>query len=140
MLLQQLVGRAQTGNQAGALTAFCGVAVTCWEIATGLMPVRGHLTPPTKDECPREVAKLIADLMRRDPHSRPSAASAYRSAHHLCRCRPSDSCPETVVLCSVPRSSTRSSDSCTLVFLFQLLFCPWPCIHLARWSTLFRVR
>ena len=105
MLSQRLAGRLQTGSQAGTLTAFCGVAVTCWEIATGLMPVRGHLTPPTKEECPREVAKLIADLMRRDPHSRPSAASAYRSAHHLCRCRASDSCLVPAIVLSVSMHS-----------------------------------
>ena len=109
MLSQRLVRRLQTGNQAGTLIAFCGVAVTCWEIATGLMPVRGHLTPPTKEECPREVAKLIADLMRRDPHSRPSAASAYRSAHHLL----------------IPAGHLKAAWS-------QLLFCLCPCIHITR--------
>lgn len=61
-----------------ALAKYQGNAVTCWEIATGLMPIRGQMTPPTEEECPRQVTQLIADLMKRDPRARPSAAEAFR--------------------------------------------------------------
>ncbi len=78
------------------LTAERLCVVTCWEIATGLMPLRGQMAPPPPEECPLEVTQLIGDLMKRDPHMRPSAAEAYRhipallhtSLERLCMPRP----------------------------------------------------
>jgi hypothetical protein len=48
--------------------------VTLWEIATGERPQRGSMRPPhVPEECPQEVADLIAQCMSLDPAERPSA-------------------------------------------------------------------
>ena len=59
------------------------LGVTIWEIASGLMPVRGKMDTPSEKECPAEIAVLISDLMRRDPRLRPSAAEAYRCQPYM---------------------------------------------------------
>ena len=54
--------------------------VVLWEIVTGGVAVRGRLRPPhTPEECPEDVADVLAACLSADPDERPSAREAYES-------------------------------------------------------------
>ena len=47
------------------------------QIATGQMPVRGAIPPPSAEQCPEAVTQIIQECMSRKPEDRPTAKDVF---------------------------------------------------------------